>query len=258
MDDFENGNDFEICSKKRGECNPFDCNIHICINQGKKERPVRDLFIEKNPDIPCKTGHLIKSECRISSYIVKWADSNENAHNFFESTSFKVITGEVIRILKSSSNLAFIGQYRSAMDLFRSGIEILVTGLYYDLMKEKSGDKWLDGLVYPPHFKECLKTLRDKGLIPMEHYKEINEVWGRLNKYVHPHAKAFACSQKDYNGCPVEGFYSDELINEWFDTFQIIMKWILMWYARHVPEILEKEDTRQWFDTAKVCIFDKD
>jgi hypothetical protein len=254
----EKKNDFEICSKKIGECNPFDCDTHVCINQEKREKPITNFIIERNPDIPCKIGHLIKSECRISSYIVEWANSNENAHKFVESTSFQVITGEVIRTLKSSSNLAFIGQYRSAMDLFRSAIEVFVTGLYYDLYEKGNGEKWLGGLVFPS-FKNCLNTLRDEKLISGELYKEIDKIYGPLNKYVHSYdARAFACSQEDYSGCPVEGFYSDELINGWFDTFQVIMKWILDWYTSQVPEILDNEKTKLWFDAAKICIFDKE
>ena len=249
----------EICYKKPGECNPFRCDLHLCINQDKKEKPIQKKIFEKNPDIICKTGHLIKSECRISANLIEWARAGDkNAQELFESTTFKAIVGEITRSLKASSILAFNGHYRSAMDLFRASIEVYVTARYYDSFEDKNGNQWLEGEISSPNFRHCLNHLRDTFAIPRESYDEIDSIYGRLNKYVHPHAASFSIAQEGCEKrCPVDGFYNNDLINEWFDHFQILMKWILTHYSLHVPRILDDSETKELLETASLCLFDK-
>lgn len=244
----------ELCKKNEtGECEPFKCEVHPCLFQERKEFKVHSKTLEENVETICIVGHLMKSLCDITNRMemLKKEDGKEGIKALTESITYMTSIGEMMRTIKASSVLAFYGYYRSALDLLRSSIEVLVYSLYFDSFEKEQGRKWLEGQKGAPNFRVAFNKL--KQVLPSPFHSEIDNAYGKLNKYVHAHPKGFSLSQADCTGCPVDGLYTKKLLGEWLNYYQKIMRWIFTYYYVACPELEKDEHISRIYEWAEVA-----
>ena len=262
--------------QRKSKC--LSCRHIPCVNfyreaKGGKveggELKVLDLSIKVEKLLPCMPGQHLHACCKL------WSSALEPLGEEEESPLLLVLW-QSLYDLKASMFLALTAHYRGAAQLLRPALDNLVVGLYFQgkLMlcdSEEEVDcvaanwsQWINGDYIVPE-KEWLEVtgksederrkrlgfgfivewLKGKQMISGGDKQRLQEVWGRLNKYLHPHFRKMDISSEGCSSCPGTTAYDQNRYNEWLAIFQNVVDLTAKAVLTFFPSVSDTEKGRE-------------
>jgi len=254
------------------------CDLIPCVDfyrsTGKFEGGeifVLEEVIKNRFHVPCETGSLIRSLCKLLIPLT-------------ESFSFPLFL-QCIRDLKASAFLLLCSHYRSSMQILRPVIENMLAGIYFDtkyvLAKnetereeiQKGFDEFWDGKyeipieewaeLFPSEKRRkrlldsdfLLTWMVKKDLVQKRSKDWLNKLIGLLNKYLHTYFPLAEVSRPYCPGCPASVKYDAKEYRKCVKLFQdvttILLEAVYSSVKSYFPQQLDSEEVQEALDIIK-------
>ena len=259
-------------SKKVHKC--LQCEVVPCINLYKKdgrleggEFYVLEKCLDRKKYTFCECGSIVYALCQLSK-------------EFTDTLSFELFN-QCIRDLKAATFLIFAGHYRTAIQILRPVIENWLVGLYWDFKFMTSGgknnivreyekfrrqenyeiphDEWIEIFREEANRKRkrylsqevVLRWLLKREVIDGKFKQEINEMSGKLNKYLHPAFPMTDIKRKGCTKCPASVKFTRKEYTKCIKLFQDTAVLLLGTFYKYVemflPEKINSKEVKDAF-----------
>lgn len=160
-------------------------------------------------------------------------------------TYFLTAYMESCREVQSSIVLALHGSYKNAIQILRSWLELIITGIYYDHHRNE-GEGWLEKGHYT-RFKAFKNRLERDKMLSAQTLKDVGKAWTKLSTYIHSlgHVLEGTFAETGYGTVFPE--YNQRYFDEWFSFLMEVYNLCCVLLVEHIPEVLGSEEIDLFF-----------